>query len=168
MLASIKKSKQIPKEPINFNSISYTTYVKSKFPAMLRIIPITKLTEFLMSKAVSNGNTNFKLNYMCMLNSACPLLCWISKADTTEKELIGMHTVGYFLPLKAAILNLTAIFKDHHGQRKLDPINKVAYFVFQQLTYYCFLFIMTYCFHKVTIEYVLKKYPEARRVMLST
>ena len=52
---------------------------------------------------------------LILIDSASFLLCWFSKSGTIEKELIGMRIVGFFEPPKAAVLNLTVIFKDHRG-----------------------------------------------------
>ena len=97
-------------------------------------IPLPKLIDFLMSKAVSGGNSNFRMDQLLLIDSTCLFLCCLSKAGSTEKELIGMRIVGYLPQLKAAVLNLTVVFEDHREQRNLDPINKLTYSLLQQPT----------------------------------
>ena len=112
------------------HSISYTTYQKSDFVKMANEIPPEKLTQFLQNKAVSGLREDFTLEDLILIDSAVFLLCWLSKSGSTEKELIGMRIVGFFEPLKAAVLNLTVIFQNHRGQRNLDPMNKVPSYFF--------------------------------------
>ena len=69
---------------------------------------------------------NFSMDDLILIDSSCVLVCWQSPPGSTEKHLMGMRTVGYFAPLKAAVLNLTVFFDDHGGQKNLDPINKVT------------------------------------------
>ena len=96
---------------------------------MLKVIPSDLLREFLDSTAVSGSNKNFKLKNLVMIDGSVLFLCWLSKCGKQEKELIGMRTVGYFEPFKAAVLNLTVIFKNHRGQKNLDSFNKVTSYV---------------------------------------
>ena len=112
------------------HSISYTTYQKSDFVKMANEIPPEKLTQFLQNKAVSGLREDFTLEDLILIDSAVFLLCWLSKSGSKVKELIGMRIVGFSEPLKAALLNLTVIFQDHHGQRNLDPMNKVPSYFF--------------------------------------
>ena len=78
-----------------------------------------------------------------------------------------MRSVGYFKPFNAAVLNLTVIFDKHRGQKNLDAFNKVTIYVSLQSTIYFFLHI-NFSIQKVTIQYVLKTYPQVQRLMLGT
>eukprot|EP00588_Corethron_pennatum_P030363 CAMPEP_0194340680 /NCGR_PEP_ID=MMETSP0171-20130528/87246_1 /TAXON_ID=218684 /ORGANISM="Corethron pennatum, Strain L29A3" /LENGTH=181 /DNA_ID=CAMNT_0039105735 /DNA_START=176 /DNA_END=718 /DNA_ORIENTATION=+ len=111
---------------------------------MSKKITSDKLREFLLSKGVSDGDENFTLDKLVLIDSAKIILCFLSPPGSDKKQLIGMRTVGYFEPFRAAVVNLTVIFKCHHGQKNLDPLNKV------------------------TIEYILKEFPAARYIMLAT
>ena len=96
---------------------------------MLKVIPFESLLEFLNNTAVSGSKKNFRLNELVMIDGSVLFLCWLSKGGKKEKELIGMRTVGYFQPFKAAVLNLTVIFEKHRGQKNLDSFNKVTFYV---------------------------------------
>ena len=96
---------------------------------MLKVIPSDLLREFLDSTAVSGSNKNFLLKDLVMIDGSVLFLCWLSKGGKQEKELIGMRTVGYFEPFRAAVLNLTVIFENHRGQKNLDSFNKVTFYV---------------------------------------
>ena len=102
-----------------------------------------------------------------MIDGSVLFLCWLSKSGRREKELIGMRSVGYFKPFNAAVLNLTVIFDKHRGQKNLDAFNKVTIYVSLQSTIYFFLHI-NFSIQKVTIQYVLKTYPQVQRLMLGT
>ena len=110
---------------MNAMNITYKTFERKDFPKLLKVLPKENLKQFLMSKAVSGGNNNFSLDDLILIDNSCVLLCWQSSPGLTDKHLMGMRTVGYFAPFKAAVLNLTVIFDDHIGQKNLDPINKV-------------------------------------------
>ena len=105
--------------------LSYKTYEKNDFHKLIDDIPAGKLANFLASTAVSGGKANLKLNDIVLIDSGVILLCWQSPVGSNEKFFMGMRTVAYFEPLKAAVLNLTVIFEDHRGQKNLDPLNKV-------------------------------------------
>ena len=92
----------------------------------MKVIPSDLLREFLDSTAVSGSNKNVKLKNLVMIDGSILFLCWLSKCGKQKKELIGMRTVEYFEPVKAAVLNLTVIFKNHRGQKNLDSFNKVT------------------------------------------
>ena len=66
------------------------------------------------------------LQDLVLIDDARLLCCWLSAAGSAEKELIGMRTVGYFAPFKAAVINLTVILSDHRTNKNLDPMNKVS------------------------------------------
>ena len=80
---------------------------------MLKNIPVESIVEFLDKTAVSGSKKNFWLNQLVMIDGSVLFLCWLSKGGKKEKELIGMRTVSYFQPFKAAVLNLTVIFQKH-------------------------------------------------------
>ena len=127
-LAAIARDAAARMESIDSMVLSYKTYEKKDFPKLMEDIPAGKLANFLASIAVSGGKANLVLNEIELIDSGVVLLCWQSPVGSTEKFLMGMRTVAYFEPLKAAVLNLTVIFEDHRGQRNLDPINKVIFF----------------------------------------
>ena len=111
---------------------------------MLEVIPSESLEEWLKSTAVSGSRKNFQLNDLVMIDGSVLFLCWLSKGGRVEKELIGMRSVGYFKPFKAAVLNLTVIFEKHRGQKNLDAFNKVTiYCSLQTLIYFILHFIIS-------------------------
>ena len=115
--------------------LSYKTYEKKDFGRLYDDIPAGKLAHFLASAAVSGEKKDVTLMDIILIDSGVVLLCWQSPVGSEEKYLMGMRTVAYFKPLKAAVLNLTVIFEDQRGQKNLDPLNKVIIFKFQQSTY---------------------------------
>ena len=125
-------------------SISYTTHWKEDFAAMQALMPDGRMEEFLDNTAVGGNGQGFKLDDLTMIDKSVMFLVWLSKGETAQKDLIGMHTVGYFVPFKAAVLNLTVIFGDYRGQKNLDSFNKVIFHFVQQSTHYIFLNIVAY------------------------
>ena len=75
-------------------------------------VPPEKLAEFLCSKAVSGGDTTFRLEDLTLIDDGRILCCWQSPPGTQEKLLTGMRMVSYFAPLQTAVLNLTVIMED--------------------------------------------------------
>ena len=87
--------------------------------------------EFLENTVVSGSGAskkNFRLNQLVMIDGSALFLCWLSKGGNKGKELIGMRTVSYFEPFKAAVLNFTVIFQKHRDQKNLDSFNKVTFY----------------------------------------
>ena len=111
---------------------------------MQDLMPEGRMEEFLNNAAVGGNGQGFKLEDLTMIDKSVMFLVWLSKGGTAEKELIGMRTVGYFVPFKAAVLNLTVIFGDYRGQKNLDIFNKVIFHFVQQSTHYIFLNIVAY------------------------
>ena len=134
---------------------------------MLEVIPPNSLEEWLNSTAVSGEEKNFEFKDLIMIDGAVLFLCWLSKSGTREKLLIGMRSVGYFKPFNAAVFNLTVIFRAHRGQKNLDAFNKVTIYIILQSTI-SFILPLHSSIQKVTIQYVLKTYPEVTRLMLGT
>ena len=133
---------RLRQDQIDTYAISYTTHQKEAFAAMQALMPDGRMEEFLDNAAVGGNGQGFKLDDLTMIDKSVMFLVWLSKGETAQKDLIGMHTVGYFVPFKAAVLNLTVIFGDYCGQKNLDSFNKVIFHFDQQSTHYIFSIIL--------------------------
>ena len=111
-------------------SYSYTSYTKAEIGDLCEAFEPDLLHEFLLTESVSGGDQSFSLHNIILMDNAKIICSWISTIRTREKKVFGICVVGYFAPMKAAVLNLTVIFEGARGQRNLDPMNNVSILIY--------------------------------------
>ena len=123
---SIARAEAVLKTSIQSHAISISDYRMEDYAKLEEEVPAAKIKEFLSNIAVSGMGRILTLRELILVDDGRLLCCWLSAAGSAEKELIGMRTVGYFAPFKAAVINLTVILSDHRTNKNLDPMNKVS------------------------------------------